>query len=147
MNPLNEKSVLETIEYLELFGEHRMARKLMREFKDQIRESLNKENKMLKKNQVFEGTLVAAGWDRLDHVNQSSLYTQEDEDILLEHGSGIKKFTPFLNQKVRICGDISTNGSEERRIIVKKISRLLHGFTSPRAKRVDEFGNLILPAA
>jgi len=102
---------------------------------------------MIKKNQFFEGTLVAAGWDRLDHVNQSSLYTQDSEDILLDHGLGIKKFEPFLNQRVRIWGDITSNGREERRISVKKIIRLVDGFTKPLAERLDDFGNSIAPAA
>jgi hypothetical protein len=45
----------------------------------------------------FEGTLIAAGWDKSDTVNQTSLYTQDDEDILLEHQNGIKTLKPYLN--------------------------------------------------
>jgi len=103
-----------------------------------------KEKKMIKKNQFFEGTIVAAGWDNLDHVNKSSLYTQSNEDILLQHGVGIKKFTPFLNQKVRIWGDVISNDREERIISVKKITRLLGEFTKPLVSKFDEFGNLIV---
>ncbi len=147
MNALHERTLLGAIECHELFGEHDMARKLMKEYRDEKNISYEKENKMVNKNQIFEGTLVAAGWDRLDHVNQSSLYTQDDEDILLEHGLGIKKFMPFLNQKVKIWGDVTSNGREERRISVKRIVRLLDGFTKPLVEKFDEFGNLIATAA
>ncbi len=147
MNARYERSLLGAIECHELFGDHNMAKKLMKEYKDEKNNSQKKGNKMIKKNQIFEGTLVAAGWDRLDHVNQSSLYTQDDEDILLEHGLGMKKFKPFLNQKVKIWGDIASNGREERKITVKKIIRILDDFTKPLVENFDEFGNLITPAA
>ena len=147
MNARYERSLLGAIECHELFGDHNMAKKLMKEYKDEKNNSQKKGNKMIKKNQIFEGTLVAAGWDRLDHVNQSSLYTQDDEDILLEHGLGMKKFKPFLNQKVTIWGDIASNGREERKITVKKIIRILDDFTKPLVENFDEFGNLITPAA
>lgn len=97
---------------------------------------------MIRKNQIYEGTLVAAGWDRKDHVNQLSLYTQDDEDILLVHSLGIKKFKPYLNQKVKICGDVVSNSREEKRISVKKISIMLNGFTKKKITKYDEFGNI-----
>lgn len=147
MNALYERTMLGAIECHELFGEHDMARKLMKEYRDEKNNSYEKENEMINKNQIFEGTLVAAGWDQLDHVNQSSLYTQDDEDILLDHGLGMNKFKSFLNQKVRIWGDVTSNGGEERRISVKKIIRLLDGFTKPLVDKFDEFGNLIATAA
>ncbi len=76
---------------------------------------------MIRTNQVFEGTLTAAGWDIIDNINRTSLYTQEDEDILLDHELGIRKLKPFLNQKVRIWGDIISNERKERTISVKKL--------------------------
>lgn len=102
---------------------------------------------MIKKNQIFEGTLVAAGWDKKEHVNQSSLFTQDEEDILLIHGLGMKKFKPFLNQKVRVWGDISSGRGEERKLSVKKICKLLNGFNKPIIEQFDEFGNIIHSAA
>jgi hypothetical protein len=147
MYALRERALLGAIECHELLGEHNMARKLMKEYRDEKNNPQKKENEMIKKNQVFEGTLVAAGWDRLDHVNQSSLYTQDDEDILLDHGLGMKKFIPFLNQKVRIWGDVTSNRRMERRISVKKIIRILDGFTKPLGEKFDELGNLLAPAA
>jgi hypothetical protein len=75
--------------------------------------------------------LVAAGWDNFDHVNQSSLYTKDDENIILDHNLGMKKFKPFLDQKVRISGEIVVTVGQGRRVLVKKISRLARGFSAP----------------
>jgi hypothetical protein len=147
MNPLYERSILGAIECHEIFGEHDMERKIIKEYKDVKYKSQKKENKVIKKNQIFEGTLVAAGWDRLDHVNQTCLYTQDDEDILLDHNLGIRKFMPYLNQKVRISGDIISTIKDERRVLVKKITRITDGFTKPTIPLRDEFDNLIIPAA
>lgn len=84
---------------------------------------------MIKTKQMYEGTIVAAGWDRFDDVNQSSLFTKNDEDILLDHGLGMKIFKDFLNHRVRIWGDVESNGRNERRIQVKKIIKIKDGFS------------------
>ena len=149
MNAFYERSILGAIESHELFGEYDLARTLQNKYdSEKERNHQQKENKMMiQKKHVFEGTLVAAGWDRLDHVNQSSLYTQDDEDILLEHNLGIEKFKPYLNQKVRISGDIISTIKDGRRVLVKKISRLAGGFTKEKIPLRDEFDNLLIPAA
>jgi hypothetical protein len=95
-------------------------------------------------NHVFEGTLVAAGWDKLDAVSKSSLYTQEDEDIMLDHGQGICELKPFLNHKVRISGVITSKGKDGRKLLVKKIVKLTKGFTRTVVPMRDEFDNLIM---
>jgi hypothetical protein len=146
MNVLYERSMLGAIECHEIRGEHEMVRKLKQEYRDKKNNSFEKQSEVVQTDQVFEGTLVAAGWDWLDHVNQSSLFTEDEEDILLEHGLGMKKFKPFLNQKVRIWGQVTSNGREERKIFVKKITRILDGLTKPLVDRLDEFGNLIAHA-
>lgn len=146
-----ERLILGAIESHELFGEHNMATKLMKEYRDEKKnfftEEIEKEKEMINKNILFEGTLIAAGWDRLDQIKQSSLYTADDEDILLDHRSGMKKFMPFINQKVKIWGDVISNDTGERRISVRKIVRLLDGFTKPLMKKLDEYGNKIAIAA
>ena len=147
MNALYERSMLGAIEAHVLLGEHDMAKKLIKEYSDEKYKPQKKENEMIKKFQTFEGTLVAAGWDRQDNVNQSSLYTQDDEDILLDHNLGIRKFKPYLNQKVRISGDIISSNRDGRRVLVKKISRITGGFTKTIIPLRDEFDNLLLPAA
>jgi hypothetical protein len=143
---LHERLMLGAIECHELFGEHDMARKLIKEYSDLKYKSQKEENEMIKKNQIFEGTLVAAGWDRLDHVNQTSLYTQDNEDILLEHNLGIRKFKPYLNQKIRVSGDIISTIKDERRVLVRKITRIPGGLTILKIPLRDRFGNLLRPA-
>jgi len=144
MNTLNERLVLGAIECHELFGEHDSARKLRNEYNSEKKKNQKRKSEiMFEKDKIFEGTLVAAGWDKLDHVNQSSLYTQEDEDILLEHNSGIKKFKPYLNEKVRVLGDIISSNRDGRRVLVKKISRLLDCSTRPLRPLRDEFNNFL----
>ena len=141
-----ERALLGAIECHELFGEHDMAKKLQKEYRLEKNKSLEKDKEEINVNQVFEGTLVPAGWDKLEHVNQSSLYTQDDEDILLEHKIGINKFKPFFNQKVRIWGKITSNSREERSILVNKIISLIDDCTKPLIDKFDNFGNLIVVA-
>jgi hypothetical protein len=93
---------------------------------------------------TFEGTLVAAGWDKLGDVNKSSLYTQEDEDIMLEHEEGIIEFKPFMNHKVRVSGVITSGVNDGRKVLVKKIHKLSKGFTKSVSLFRDEFDNLIM---
>ncbi|MFT6068041.1 MAG: hypothetical protein ACJAT2_002175 [Bacteriovoracaceae bacterium] len=149
MNIVSERSVLGAIECHELLGEHNKARVLRRKYdKRKERKRRKKESQLkIQKDQIFEGTLVAAGWDKLDHINQSSLYTQEDEDILLEHKWGMKKFKPFLNQKVRIKGDIVSSIKDGRRVLVKEIIRLRGGFSESIYPHTGEFYKLLTPIA
>ncbi len=143
MNPTHERLNLEAIEAHALLGEHESAKRLGDTYNKE-RQKNRKERKILaRKNQVFEGTVVAVGWDESDHVIQSSLYTQDDEDLLLDHGTGVRKFIPHLNKKVRVWGDIVSSDWEEKKILVRKISRLSEGFTKPSEALHDEFDNLI----
>ena len=126
MNQYNEKFRMEAIEGYEIFGDFEKARRLKSEFKEEW---------MNQKDLTYEGILTAAGWDNLENVNQSSLYTQEDEDILLEHKQGMRKFRPYLNQKVRIWGDIISTAHNGRKILVRKITRIFDGIAN-RSVRV-----------
>ncbi|MDA8793322.1 hypothetical protein N9N67_08750 [Bacteriovoracaceae bacterium] len=145
MSALYERSLLGQIEGHELFGEHELARNLRIKFCSYIKKKNQQKEKelMIQKSHVFEGTLVAAGWDRYDHVSQSSLYTQDEEDILLDHRLGIRKFKPYLNQKVRIIGNIVSINSDGRKVLVEKISRITGGLTKPLNAFRDKFDNLL----
>lgn len=125
MDALYERSMLGAIECHKLFGEFRKAHLLMKEFNREKLKSQKHNVEDYVNYQAFEGTLVATGWDKLDHVIQSSLYTRDEEDILLEHKQGIKKFEPFLNQRVRVWGKIISNVIDERRICVTKIRKVI----------------------
>lgn len=97
---------------------------------------------MIIKNKVYEGTLVVADWSGKNDINSLSLYTQDHEDIPLVHGLGSNNIRPYINQKVRVLGDVKTNNKGEKRISVKKI--ILRGFTKKRSPKFDEFGNIIV---
>jgi hypothetical protein len=124
MSAIYERLVLGEIEYNELFHHFEIAKSLKNILK---KDQKWKRNSL--KNKVFEGTIVAAGWDKYEHVNKASLYTQDDEDILLEHNEGINIFKPYFNQKVIIFGDIISSSKNVRKVIVKNIFRLDGGYT------------------
>jgi len=79
---------------------------------------------IIEKNNTFEGLLVPAGWDNFERVNKTSLFTHDDEDILLKHNNGVKRFKPFMNEEVRITGDITSDSRNERTLVVSKITKL-----------------------
>ncbi|MFT6069346.1 MAG: hypothetical protein ACJAT2_003588 [Bacteriovoracaceae bacterium] len=130
MNALAERYVFKKIDYPLPFDDKDTSINLRSEnhFKGGRKILKREKEGLLPNSQVFEGVLVATGWDRFDLVNQSSLYTSDNEDILLVHVSGMKKFKPYINQRVRITGKIVSTIKDERRLLVKRISRLTRGF-------------------
>jgi hypothetical protein len=88
-------------------------------------------------NSTFEGVLIPAGWDNKDNINQACLFTKDDEDILLKHSGGIKQLKPFLNQKVRVLGDIRSDSHNERTLLIRKITRIVDGFPKPVFKGMN----------
>jgi hypothetical protein len=115
MNTLHERSIRGQIEVCELFGQKAKAKRLTEVL---IKERRVRSNEV----KVFEGVLVPAGWDRQENINRLSLFTQDDEDIILKHRFGMRQFKPYLNQKVKIYGKISSNNNNERTIYVNKIT-------------------------
>jgi hypothetical protein len=94
------------------------------------------------RNTIYEGVLTPAGWDKLDNVNQTSLFTKEDEDILLKHSNGVNQFKPFLNQKVKVLGDIKSDSRNERTLIVRKITRMFESLQRPLFKISNQFKDM-----
>lgn len=145
MDAMLERSLLGAIECHELFGEFDEADVLKGEYDDKINHSQQKDVEMKdQQDHIYEGTLVASDWDRLDNVSQSSLFTQEDEDILLDHSSGMKKFRPYLNQKVRILGKIVSINRDGKKVLVKKITRIIGDFKKSRNESLNGFDENIL---
>jgi hypothetical protein len=96
---------------------------------------------------IIEGVLVPAGWDTSEKVVQTSLFTQQEEDILLKHSEGLGELKPFINQKVRVVGDIESNSRNERTLLVSKISKLPNGFTDPLPEDTMESEEMFLKYA
>jgi hypothetical protein len=131
MNPLREKSLLGLIESHKLLGEIKIKNTLQKKY--------NNENKgTIKKQFSFEGVIVPAGWDESDNINKVCLLTQKNKDIILKHNNGPKVLKPFLNQKVKVVGDIISNDINEKTLRVRKLTRLLDGFTKPTGKISNE---------
>jgi hypothetical protein len=127
MNAIHERSIYGDIEFYELFPEYKTEKNSL-------------------KKQEFEGTIVAVGWDKYEQINKTSLYTVDDEDILLEHTLGIKKLKLYLNKKVKVIGNLTSLNSDERKVAVKSICLLENGFSKPSVPVLDEFDDLIVPA-
>ena len=146
MDAMYERSVLAAIECHELFGEFEKSEILKCEYESHINNSQQKDVEMKDHAEhIYEGTLIASNWDRLDNVCESSLFTQEDEDILLEHSAGMKKFRPYLNQKVRILGQIVSINRDGKKVMVKKITRIFGEFTEQFANKLKYFDENSLP--
>jgi hypothetical protein len=78
---------------------------------------------MNKKSQTnFVGTIIAISWDQNDHPKKFSLYTDRDEDIIIEDQNEIRRFTPFLNKRVKLTGRITSSLRDERKIRVYDFS-------------------------
>jgi hypothetical protein len=136
------KPSLNTLEFIDLIVGSYFAEIGIKKLKYNL-----KLKEIIMKNQqehVFEGTLVAAGWDKSDLVNKSSLYTQEDEDIMLDHDNGIAELKPFINHKVRVSGVITSRVKNGRGLLIKEINKLSNGFSRSVIPTRDEFDNLIL---
>lgn len=138
---MDKKSLLEAIECHMIFGEIEEAEKLKKNYKKKFNK-MERDMSILR-NQTFEGTLTAIGWDQLDHANKLSLFTPDDEDIILEHSSQVKRFAPYMNKKVKIIGDLTSSEKDGRRVAVRKISKLKGHFTESSTTRRDEFVSLI----
>ncbi len=78
----------------------------------------------IKGSKTYEGTVVAAGWDRLSFVRKVNLVTKDNEDIHLIHGQGVNKFKPYLNHRVRVTGIVVSNGNNKKFCTVQKIMDL-----------------------
>jgi hypothetical protein len=131
MEAFYDRSILGDIEFYELFGEHERVKALKKMFKAQKERLMRGEVKRdykhdrEKRHSILEGVLVAAGWDTQGNISQASLYTHSGEDIILEHRFGLKKFKPFINERVRVSGLENLDSDDGRKMIVRRISRVL----------------------
>ena len=130
MEAFYDRSILGEIEFYEMSGEHEKSTELKKQFK--ARKAHNKDklsngefirHNPPRKHVVLEGVVVASGWDENGRVTRACLYTQSGDDIILVHRLGIKKFKPFINDKVRISGDEGLEARDGRKVFVKRISR------------------------
>lgn len=84
----------------------------------------------INKDQSVTGTLNPIHWDRHGRIKQFSIYSEDEEDIIIEGYPNKKKLEKLLNKRVLAKGQVRTNEDEEKFIKLKSIKELT-GPTSP----------------
>ena len=74
-----------------------------------------------KSNQNFYGIITPASWGKGNEIKKLCLYTDDGEDILLDHDLGIKKLKPFINKYVKVTGKMVSDDHDGRKVLVKRV--------------------------
>ena len=90
----------------------------------------------INKDQSVTGILNPIHWDRHGNIKQFSIYTDEEEDIIIEGYLDKRKLEKLLNKRVLAKGQIRTNEDGEKFIKLKSIKELT-GPTSPAINLVS----------
>ncbi len=77
-----------------------------------------------KKLKILYGTVTPCDWDKEDKPISFSLFTPQEEDILLKGDHLKSKFLKLMNKHVEVIGEERTNVFGEKYVLVKKIRRL-----------------------
>ncbi len=86
--------------------------------------------KLTSKEDSITGVLNPIHWDRHGRVKQFSIYSDEEEDVIIEKGFDRKKLLRLLNKRVLAKGKIQTNSNGDKFISLKAIKEV-SGPTSP----------------
>ena len=84
----------------------------------------------INKDQSITGILNPIHWNRHGRIKQFSIYSEDEEDIIIEGYSNKRKLEKLLNKRVLAKGQVRTNGDGEKFINLKSIEELT-GPTSP----------------
>ncbi len=76
------------------------------------------------------GTLNPIHWDRKGKIKQFSIYSEDEEDIIIEGYQNKSKLKKLLNKRVLATGTVRTDDNGQKFIYLKKIKELT-GPTSP----------------
>ena len=88
-----------------------------------LRVSRKNENKVI-------GILNPIRWDKAGRVRQFSIYSDSEEDIIIEGYRNREKLKKLLNKRILATGQVRTNEYGEKFIKLKKIDELT-GPSSP----------------
>lgn len=72
------------------------------------------------KYKTIRGTITPISWDKQGKIVKYSIYTEDDEDILLKGGGLEKVFKRLKNKRVKIFGDFLSRLNEIKVLQVKK---------------------------
>jgi hypothetical protein len=76
------------------------------------------------KKQNIVGTINPIQWDEKGKIKKFSIYTDLDEDILIENYPKKRKLKSLLGKRVEAIGVIKFNENGDKLIILKKIREL-----------------------
>ncbi|PIR35930.1 MAG: hypothetical protein COV37_05930 [Bdellovibrio sp. CG11_big_fil_rev_8_21_14_0_20_39_38] len=76
------------------------------------------------KEQSIIGTLNPIHWDKEDDVDQFSIYSDEEEDIIIEEFHNKKRLSRLINKRVLARGKIRIDENGEKHIKLKMIKEL-----------------------
>ncbi len=72
------------------------------------------------RREILTGIISPSSWDDNDEIDGYSLFTEDDEDILLEGRRLNGDFGMFKNKKIKVEGNFLASSNEPRVFIVKK---------------------------
>ena len=70
------------------------------------------------KNITLTGILVASDWDKENNIVGLSLFTDEEEEFIIENIAEIVDFENFLEKRVEVIGDVINNENGKKYIKV-----------------------------
>lgn len=87
--------------------------------------TINKESE-----ESIVGTLNPISWDRNDGIKQFSIYSTDEEDIIIEGYTNKRKLIGMLNKRVLAKGNIRIDENGDKFIRIKEIKKI-SGQSSP----------------
>ena len=87
-------------------------------------------NPKKEKEKSITGTLNPIRWDKNGRIKQFSIYSEEEEDVIIEHFQNKRKLTKLLNKRVIAVGKVRLDEEGNKYIKLKNIKELT-GPTSP----------------
>ncbi len=87
-------------------------------------------NSKIEKEKSIIGTLNPIRWDKNGRIKQFSIYSEEEEDVIIENFQNKRKLTKLLNKRVIAVGKVRLDEDGNKYIKLKSIKELT-GPTSP----------------
>ncbi|MBF0299375.1 MAG: hypothetical protein HQK51_11685 [Oligoflexia bacterium] len=78
------------------------------------------------------GYLSPISWNKKDEIKSYSIFTDENEDVILTGAQLDKDFKVFKNQRVKIFGTFLKSQNDARVFEVKKTNPMKYGYYSKK---------------
>jgi hypothetical protein len=96
-------------------------------------------------NWSVSGIITPISWDKNDNVRGISIFTSDDEDIIISDATYFKKLRKLINKYVTVEGRVISNGFVRKMISVTKFrigNKLKKKLTSNKRAGEIEIGSL-----